>query len=74
MRNVARYDGGMNGSRNQPHSYYPTDVFMEEGERAARARDAEWEANDPNMQALTALGHVVKDEGEAFSDGWVSPK
>jgi hypothetical protein len=64
----------MNGTRNAPHSHYPTDVWSEADDLAARARDAEWEASDPNMRALAGLGVAVKAEGETFGNGWTAPR
>ena len=66
----------MNESRIAPHSHYPSDAsdaWAEADDLAARARDAEWEANDPNMVALAAIGAPMKSEGETFAGSWVAP-
>jgi hypothetical protein len=60
----------MNEPRIAPHSYYPSDSWTEADDLAARARDAEWEANDPNMRALAGLGAPVRVEGETFAAEW----
>lgn len=56
--------------RQAPHSYYPSDAWTEADDRAARARDAAWEASDPNMRALAALGPAMRDEGEFVETVW----